>query len=124
MFLKAVMDAGSRLAHEQEQGIGALQSMGRFYQISGKATLGSTDATGGWVAPNARVDEVIKPGLFENPYWQLMTIVTGVNSPVWIFPGGAQPPLGHRRRPWPDQDQHRRGVQRVHGDHVHARADL
>jgi HK97 family phage major capsid protein len=46
----------------------------------GKATLGSTDATGGWVIPNAVVDEFIAPAAITNIYRRLMTVIPGVTA--------------------------------------------
>lgn len=45
-----------------------------------KSTLGSTDATGGWIVPNAVVDEFITPATVENIYRSLMTVVPGVTG--------------------------------------------
>jgi HK97 family phage major capsid protein len=45
-----------------------------------KATLATTDATGGWIVPNALVDEIIKPALLDNPYRSLVTVVPGVTA--------------------------------------------
>ena len=46
----------------------------------GKATLGTTDALGGWIIPNAIVDEFIAPAAVTNIYRQLMTVVPGVTA--------------------------------------------
>lgn len=46
----------------------------------GKSTLGATDATGGWVIPNAIVDEFIAPASVTNIYRRLMTVVPGVTA--------------------------------------------
>lgn len=46
----------------------------------GKATLGTTDATGGWIIPNAIVDDIIKPAAYRNPYAGLVTNVNGVTA--------------------------------------------
>ncbi len=84
-FLKAVMQARSRDFGEQQTGKAALESMARYIgpaevQAISKATLGSTDATGGWVIPNAIVDELIKPAQVNNIYRQLCTVVPGVTA--------------------------------------------
>lgn len=52
----------------------------------GKATLGTTDATGGWIIPNAVVDEFITPATVENIYRNLMTVVPGVTSSAVDIP--------------------------------------
>jgi HK97 family phage major capsid protein len=46
----------------------------------GKSTLGTTDATGGWIIPNAIVDEFIAPAQITNIYRNLMTVVSGVTA--------------------------------------------
>lgn len=45
-----------------------------------KSTLGSTDATGGWIVPNAIVDELIRPASVDNIYRTLCTSVPGVTA--------------------------------------------
>ena len=46
----------------------------------GKATLGTTDALGGWIIPNAIVDEFIVPASVTNIYRRIMTVVPGVTA--------------------------------------------
>jgi HK97 family phage major capsid protein len=45
----------------------------------GKATLGATGATGGYVLPNNLVDDVMKPNVQEFFYPSLITVINGVN---------------------------------------------
>lgn len=52
----------------------------------GKATLGLTDATGGWIIPNAIVDELIVPAAVNNIYRNLCTSVTGVTATAVDIP--------------------------------------
>lgn len=52
----------------------------------GKATVGDTDATGGWIVPNAIVDSLIVPGQAANIYRDLMTSVTNVTAPAVDLP--------------------------------------
>lgn len=52
----------------------------------GKSTLGTTDATGGWIIPNAVVDEFIVPASYNNIYRQLMTVVPGVQGAAVDIP--------------------------------------
>lgn len=59
----------------------------------GKATLGATDATGGWIVPNAIVDELIKPATYRNPYANLVTNVNGVTAPAVDIPLRLASPL-------------------------------
>jgi HK97 family phage major capsid protein len=51
-----------------------------------KSTLGTTDATGGWIIPNAIVDEIIKPATVENIYRSICTVVPGVTSAAVDIP--------------------------------------
>src|SRR6185369_9294088 len=51
-----------------------------YEQSWGKATLGTTDATGGWVIPNAIVDEFIAPAAVEDIYNVICTNVRGVTA--------------------------------------------
>ena len=51
-----------------------------FEESWGKATLGTTDATGGWVIPNAIVDEFITPAAVTNIYRRIMTVIPGVTA--------------------------------------------
>lgn len=46
----------------------------------GKATLGTTDPTGGWIIPNAIVDTFIKPAQITDIYRQICTVVDGVTA--------------------------------------------
>ncbi len=52
----------------------------------GKATLGLTDATGGWVIPNAIVDTFITPATVDNIYRTLCTSVPGVTATAIDIP--------------------------------------
>jgi HK97 family phage major capsid protein len=80
-FIANIALAGSRDAEEQTEGKAGLRDNGFTYEKSwGKATLGTTDALGGWVIPNAVVDEFIKPASATNIYRQLMTTVDGVTG--------------------------------------------
>lgn len=89
-FLKGVMDAGSPDAERQAAGKASLDFLGisrvDMDAIPSKATLGTTDATGGWIIPNALVDELVKPSLAKNPYRQLMTFRTGITAPSVDIP--------------------------------------
>lgn len=51
-----------------------------------KSTLGATDATGGWIIPNAIVDEFIAPAAHNNIYEGLCTVVPGVLSAAVDMP--------------------------------------
>lgn len=51
-----------------------------------KSTLGTSDATGGWIIPNAVVDEFIVPASYDNIYRQIMTVVPGVTGAAVDIP--------------------------------------
>lgn len=83
-LVTALLNAGDRDAEAQAAGKASLRELGlRRYDrpdfgFVGKATLGTTGATGGYVLPNNLVDAVIKPATAEAIYSDLCTIRTGV----------------------------------------------
>lgn len=90
-FLWSVYQAAGRDAEHQAEGKATLQRLaagakafdakGYTYEESwGKATLGATAATGGWIIPNAIVDEFIVPAQVDNIYRGLCTSVSGVTA--------------------------------------------
>jgi len=80
-FIQAIGQVHSNDAEAQATGKATLSSMGIQYQDSwGKATLGTTDATGGFIIPNNIVDSIITPALYQNPYRSLLTVVPGVTT--------------------------------------------
>ncbi len=95
-FLLGVALARSNDADEQAAGKAMLSEVGAEYQrawgpggtasgmdaaLSGaKATLGTTDATGGWVMANASVADLIRTSPYDNPLRALITPVTGINT--------------------------------------------
>jgi len=99
-FLFAVHEANARDAERQAAGKALLSELNKqapamgfegkaafTYEDSwGKATLGTTDATGGWVIPNAIVDEFITPAAVTNIYRQLMTVIPGVTAAAVDIP--------------------------------------
>lgn len=88
-FLYNVMLAKSLDADEQGVGKAALKDFSGLttYEESwGKATLGTTDATGGWVIPNAIVDDLIKPASAANIYRGICTVVNGVTAATVDIP--------------------------------------
>jgi HK97 family phage major capsid protein len=86
-FLLAVMQARSKDAEEQAIGKAALEGLARYVKGDpAKATLGTTDATGGWIVPNGLVDNLVKPPRIQNPYRELMTWRSGVNSATIDIP--------------------------------------
>ncbi len=96
-FLFGVHEASARDAERQGEGKAMLQSLaGRLrgsdakasnYEGAwGKATLGLTDATGGWIIPNAIVDEFITPASYANIYRAICTVVPGVTATTVDIP--------------------------------------
>lgn len=94
-FLMGVWLAGSTDADVQRQGKALLEAGAHLRQVSAgvpaaafvkagdtfeKATLGTTDATGGYVIPNNLVEELIKPAMYQNLVRDLVTTVPGVTG--------------------------------------------
>lgn len=82
-FLEAVATLGNPMEMPEHRvaAKATLESISTGYEKSwGKATLGTTDATGGWIVPNALVEEIIKPAQFQNFYRQIVTVVPGVTA--------------------------------------------
>lgn len=95
VFLSSVHGASSRDYEHQIAAKATLRALGlEFHDVDalkalygaawggtiGKSTLGTTDATGGWVIPNAVVEDVIKPASATNIYRGLMTVINGVTA--------------------------------------------
>ena len=81
-----------RPANEQAEGRSVLESLTNFSEAVGKSTLGTTDALGGWVIPNAQVAEFIKPAAVRNIYRDLMTVIDGVRGSAVDLPFRAASP--------------------------------
>ncbi len=79
-FLKAVLLAGSRDYDEQRAGKATLLDLSSFEEPWGKATLGTTAATGGWIIPNSLVDQIVRPSTSANVYGGLVTARRGINA--------------------------------------------
>lgn len=99
LFFVNVAKAKSRDYDEQQAAKAALASMGSTHQgvhPGSKATLGTTDATGGYIVPLNLVNGVIQTPTPANPYRDLFTTVrlsrgSGVNQPIESFaPARAQ----------------------------------
>ncbi len=80
-FLSAINEMGSG-AGDKQAGKAALAQLGLAYMAApeGKATLGATGATGGYVLPNNLVATLEKPNVQEAVY-------TGANPLVTVIPG-------------------------------------
>lgn len=85
-FLGALTDMTSRDPERYGAGKAALGGLTEYQDAWGKSTLGSTDATGGWIIPNAIVDDIIIPASVDNIYRGLMTVVPGVTSAAVDLP--------------------------------------
>lgn len=99
-FLFGVHEANGRDAERQAEGKSLLRKLegeakGYFpgdakafahEDAWGKSTLGATDATGGWIIPNAIVDEFIAPAAVDNIYRTLMTVIPGVTAAAVDIP--------------------------------------
>jgi HK97 family phage major capsid protein len=83
-FLRAVWQSGSRDHDQQMAAKATLAALGSIYQTpeeaGSKATLGSTDATGGYIIPNNLVETIMKPKTADNVYRSLVTVVDGVRG--------------------------------------------
>lgn len=94
-LVTALANARSTDITEQMAGKAMLDTMGLRYQeapeVAGKATLGTTGATGGYVLPNNLVDEVAKPNVGFIDWPTILTTrdnvaVRGVDAPYRLGP--------------------------------------
>lgn len=86
-FVKALIDYSPMSDPDTRMAAKAtLEAISRHEEAQGKATLGTTDATGGWIIPNAIVDSIIKPATVMNIYRDLMTVVNGVTTSAIDLP--------------------------------------
>jgi HK97 family phage major capsid protein len=79
-FIGAIADLRSGDPELFGEAKATLNEISSHQESWGKATLGTSDATGGWIIPNAIVEDIIKPATFRNPYRELMTVVPGVTA--------------------------------------------
>jgi len=83
-FLRSVWQASGRDAENQMAAKATLAALGSLYmtpeEAGSKATLGSTDATGGYIIPNNLVNDLMKPKVQANIYRGLCTVVDGVRG--------------------------------------------
>ena len=85
-FLASIADLKSGDPDKFHAAKATLEGITAHEESWGKATLGTSDAVGGWIVPNALVDELIKPAAFNNFYSQLVTNVNGVTSAAVDLP--------------------------------------
>jgi HK97 family phage major capsid protein len=79
---KALLDMGSRYVTTDEIAQKIAEAGGTY----SKATLGTTDATGGYLAPRAVVAEMTQVQAANNPFRRLLTVVTGIPGPTVEVP--------------------------------------
>lgn len=79
-FIGALTDMTSRDPERYGAGKAALSGLTEYQDAWGKATVGSTDATGGWIIPNAIVEDILIPASVDNIYRTIMTVVPGVTA--------------------------------------------
>jgi HK97 family phage major capsid protein len=85
-FIGALIDMTSRDPEVYGNAKARLSQITAFESNVAKAAVGSSDATGGWIIPNAIVDELITPAAATSPYRQVMTVVSGVTAPAIDLP--------------------------------------
>jgi HK97 family phage major capsid protein len=95
-FIAAIAASRSHDYEEQAWGKAQLTELGvvkddnpgnhydNYGGVAGKATLGSTDATGGYIIRNNLVDDFIKPAAYRAWFRQICTHIFGVNGNVDI----------------------------------------
>lgn len=84
-FIKAVVDFASNDPDARPAAKAMLEQLGSYRQDAwgepiGKAALGTSDATGGWLIPNAIVADILKPAAYQSPMQGMVTTVTGVTA--------------------------------------------
>lgn len=80
-FLTAILNAKSHDPETIAAGKAALAELGSAYQPSwGKATLGLTDATGGFIVPNNMVEALVKAPTSQFSARRLLNVVAGVTG--------------------------------------------
>ena len=86
-WLTAIVNASSRDAERQAEGKLVLSSMGvEYHDADGKATLGTTDATGGYIVPNNQVAGLVEVVTAANPMRRLLNVVAGVRGDATDIP--------------------------------------
>lgn len=96
-FFASLAMARSRDAEEQRTGKAQLAELGSRWaspDMAAKATLGTTDATGGYLLPNNMVASLVEQAGVRNPLRQVLNVVTGINAAAVDIP---QQPLANTR---------------------------
>ena len=83
-FLQAIDTLGSNSFGDEAKSAAkaTLAVMSQYAEVPGysKSTLGLTDATGGWIIPNAIVDTLVKPARYQSAVTRLVTTVSGMGG--------------------------------------------
>ena len=85
-FFATVAKSRSRDYREAQKAQDDLAAMGIRWadagadKVSAKATLGTTDAAGGYIIPNNLVSSLIEHATARNPYRQLLNVISGVRG--------------------------------------------
>lgn len=87
-FLQAIdqLSSGSFSGEAKAAAKATLDAMSQYADVPAysKSTLGLTDATGGWVIPNAIVDTLVKPARYASAITRLVTTVPGMGNQYQI----------------------------------------
>lgn len=87
-FITAIDQLGSASFSDEakSQAKAALGVMSKYAEVPAysKSTLGLTDATGGWIIPNAIVDTLVKPARYTSAVTRLVTTVPGMGNQYQI----------------------------------------
>lgn len=113
-FIAAIETLNSRDAFDDERRAAkaTLDALGSMYltpeQAGSKATLGATDATGGWILPNAIVEPLIKTGRFKPGVERLVASRPGMADQYQIdIPFRRASPSRALVAPWGDTKENR-----------------
>lgn len=111
-FLQAIdtLNRTGAFDGERQAAKATLESLGSFYmtpeEAGSKATLGLTDATGGWIVPNAVVEPIIKTGRYRPGVTRLVTRRTGLADQYQVdIPFRRSSPSRALVAPWGDQKE-------------------
>lgn len=87
-FISAIdaLGSGSFSGEAKAAAKATLETMTRWSEVPeySKSTLGLTDATGGWIIPNAIVDTLVKPARYAANVTRIVTTVSGMGGQYQI----------------------------------------
>ena len=91
-WITAIVNASSRDAERQAQGKAVLADLGvAYHDAEGKATLGTTDAGGGYLVPNNEVASLVNVATAANPMRRILNTVSGVRGDAVDIPFSGAP---------------------------------